>query len=57
MEKILTCIDKVYIFIRWIINVYPEICSEYFEAKLYKELSDDCLKISIDKMHILLENT
>ena len=57
MEKILTCIDKAYIFIRWIINVYPEICNEYFETKLYKELSNDCLKISIDKMHILLENT
>ena len=57
MEKILTCIDKAYIFIRWIINVYPEIWNEYFETKLYKELSNDCLKISIDKMHILLENT
>lgn len=57
MEKILTCTDKAYIFIRWIINVHPEICNEYFETKLYKELSNDCIKISIDKMYELLENT
>jgi len=56
MEKILTCTDKAYIFIRWIINVYPEICNEYFKTKLYKELSNVCLKFSIDKMHYLLEN-
>ena len=37
--------------------MYPEICNEYFETKLYKELSNVCLKFSIDKMHYLLENT
>ena len=57
MEKILTCKDKAYIFIRWIIKVHPEICDEYFKTKLYKELSNNCLKISIDKVHELLENT